>query len=53
MYVTKYLIKYMNTKEFIHPLDYLPYAYVQQMKEQDKNDLLIKWKNMVKENKTN
>ena len=32
------MYEYMNTKEFINPLDYLPNAYVQRMKEQDKND---------------
>ena len=43
--------EYMNTQEFINPLDYLPNAYVKKMKEQDKNDLLMKLVNIAKENK--
>ena len=41
----------MITQEFSNPLDYLPNAYVQKMKEQDKNNLMIKWMNIAKENK--
>ena len=47
----KTMFEYMSTKEFINPLDYLPNAYVQKMKEQDKNDLLKQWTNIAKENK--
>ena len=45
------MYEYMNTDEFLNPLNYLSNAYVQKMKEQDKNNLLMKWKNMAEENK--
>ena len=46
----KAMYEYINSDEFMDPYSYLSKAYVQKMKEKEKEELMKKWNDLSKEN---
>ena len=45
------MFEYMNNQKFFNPLDCMPKVYVDKMKDEDKNDLVCKRKEIAEDNK--